>query len=404
MSAVTPHLPGGLTGLLVRWFVKDPYNLKSERVRARYGYLGGWVSCAVNLVLTGVKVSLGIWLGSRALIADGFHSGSDMVTSAIVIFGFYMASKPRDKEHPFGHANAELIAGLIMSIMLIVAGFELLRDAGMAIYHGEFQTLNASWVTYALVAATILFKEWLFAFSKGLGKLIESRALDADAWHHRMDSLTTMAVLFGMLGNQMGYPWLDPVVGLLVSAMVIWSGIEIAKDSISPLLGENVSTQTLREIVDLALTDEKVYNAHDIYVHKYGQEHFISLHVEILGSLTAMEMHDIAAQIQHNLQVRFGGACTVHVDPVDFKDARYQKVAGELRGLVKTHQELLEFHDLQFRDDEAGCRIFFEFSVDPQIEEDTYPKLQKLLESDLKGRLDAAEVHFTLEPGYNILH
>lgn len=404
MSQTPIELPGGLTGLLVRIFVKQPTDLKNEQTRAAYGYLGGAVSSLVNLILTGVKVSLGIWIGSRALIADGFHSGSDMLTSAIVIFGFWMASKPRDKEHPFGHANAELVAGLIMSTMLIVAGFELLKEAGLALYHGDFQPLAADWVTYALVLSTILFKEWLFVFSRSLGRLIESRALDADAWHHRMDSLTTLAVLLGMLGNQMGYAWLDPAVGIIVSAMVIWSGVEIAKDSISPLLGEHVGGETIREIVDTALKDDKVYNAHDIYVHKYGQEHFISLHIEILGSLTPIEMHDIAAQVQHDLQERFGGACTVHVDPVDFKDERYQEVAAQLKRLIQRHQSLLEFHDLQFRDSEGCCRVFFEFSVDPKYDEGRYSSLKTELTQDLKECLSKMEVHFTLEPGYNILH
>ena len=397
-------LPKGFTGFLVRKFVSDPLDIQNEKTRAQYGYLGGSVSCVINLILTGLKIALGVWIGSKALVADGLHSGSDMLTSAIVIYGFWMAKKPRDEEHPFGHANAELIAGLIMSVLLIVAGFELLRDNAVDLWAGEYRQLDASWGIILAVGSTILFKEWLFAFSKGLSKVIVSPALDADAWHHRMDSLTTVAVIFGLLGNMAGYPWLDPAVGLVVSLMVIWSGVEIAKDSISPLLGENVGKETIREIVDLVLMSDEIYNAHDIYVHTYGQNHFISMHVEILGTLSPVAMHDVAAEAQSRVEKRFGGACTIHVDPADVTDERYINAASVLKSVVTEHRELLDYHDLQFREFNDHCKIFFEFSIDPQVDEGKYPALEKVLELELKEKFQEYTPCFTLEPGYNLAH
>ena len=397
-----PVVLKGLTGFLVRRFVKNHLAVTDEKVRAGYGYLEGWISVWVNLVLSLLKIALGIWIGSYAVIADGFHSASDMLTSILVIFGLYVAKKPRAQEHPFGHANAELVAGLIMAVLLIVAGFELMLDSSLILWRQEFKTLDANWIVLAALGGTIVAKEWLFVLSKSMGLAINSTALAADAWHHRSDSLTTVAVILGLLGNQAGFAWFDPAVGVLVSLAVIWSGVEIAKKSISPLLGENVNTETVRRIVDLALCHEDVYNAHDIYVHKYGQQHFITLHVEILSSLSPIEMHDISAMVQGRIEEHFGGACTVHVDPVDFQDPRFQRIADLLKGLVQSHQELLEWHDLQFRDLEGGCRLHFEFSVDPKIKEADYPALSAKLYEELKGRTEGAEPHFSLEPGYTL--
>lgn len=394
----------GLTGFLVRRYVARFEETQDESVRAQYGYLGGWVSAVINLGLTGFKVALGLWIGSRALVADGLHSGSDMLTSIIVVIGFWAAAKPRDKEHPYGHANAELVASLIMAVLLILAGFELARDNLQTLWLGDFQVIEAHPLVLVAVAATILLKEWLYAFSKGLAKAIGSPALEADAWHHRSDSLTTIAVLAGIVGNQMGWPWADPLIGVLVAVLVGWSGVEIAKDSISPLLGENVGPQVYRQIIDLVISDEAIYNLHDIYVHKYGREHYIALHIEILGSRTPIEMHDIAAAAGNRVEKRFGGACTVHVDPVDFEGERYQQVALELKRTVTSHSEIVGFHDLQFRSEESRERIFFEFCVSPEIDELTYPELHQKVANDLSLRLPQTEIHFQLEPAYNILH
>jgi len=400
------ELPGGLTGFLVRRFVPRPTDLRSATTRAAYGYLGGSVSSVVNLILAAIKITLGFWIGSKALIADGLHSGSDMLTSVVVIFGFWMAKQPSDEEHPFGHANAELVAGLIMSILLIIAGFELLRDNVIDLIHQDFSHIETSWPLLLTVSLTIVIKEWLFVFSKSLSKVIISPALDADAWHHRMDSLTTLAVVIGLLASMMGFPWMDPTIGVVVSLMVIWSGVEIAKDSISPLLGENVGKPIIQEILDLALMSKEIHNAHDIYVHTYGQTYFVSMHVEIQGSLTPIEMHDVAAQVQGRVEGRFGGACTIHVDPVDIENHRYQEISVVLHQLIKSHHQLLDFHDLQFRTQDGKEAVFFELSVAPEIIASKYPDLHIELERELKEENTFAEtnLHFTLEPGYNLGH
>jgi len=395
--------PGGISGFLVRKLIKDYRNIEQEDTRAKYGYLGGWVSVIINLILAGIKFSLGYMINSKALIADAMHSVSDLMTSAVVIFGFMFAKKPRDKQHPFGHANAELIASLIMSVLLIISGVELLRSNVSDLITWEFKILEVDWLTITLILLTILAKEWLFHFSSILAKLIQSKALDADAWHHRLDSLTTLLVLISIIAASQGVIWLDSAVGVLVALVVIWSGIEFAIDSISPLLGESASPEILQKISSLVLEDAGISNVHDIIVHQYGRSHFVSLHVEISIRLSPIQMHDIAMEASERVMKVFKGACTVHVDPIDSESGRYQEVAGVLQQLVGVKRELLDFHDLHFRWKKDQEIIRWEFSVDPDIEESTYPELKKELNFYLQNLMKESSLQFSLEPGFNIV-
>ncbi len=393
--------PKGITGLLVRLFISRPQEVQNRAVRATYGYLGGWVSALVNLLLSGLKLILGWSIGSQALIADALHSAGDMLTSVIVVFGFKWAKKPRDKEHPFGHAKAELVASLIMSVLLIVAGFELFRVNLLDLIQKEARIVNPDYLTIGLVAATILLKEWLYAFSKELGALIGSQALHADAWHHRLDSLTTGLVVVSLVANSFGVYWLDSFMGVVVSFVIMWSGVEIAKESISPLLGEMVDAEDLWEIRNLALQNEMVGNVHDIMVHKYGDCHFITMHMEILHQLSPVEMHDIAAEAADRINLRFNGDCNIHVDPVEFDAPRYKRVAKLLNQLLEEVEELIDFHDLQFRDQEGMERIHWEFSVDPALDESKYETLKKIILTRIQPQIEG-QIFFSLEPGYTV--
>jgi len=392
----------GFSGLLVRTFIKDFQNTQTDEVRAKYGYLNGWASLLINLVLAGVKFVLGFFSGSQALIADGLHSLGDLLTSLIVLFGFVIAKKPRDEKHPYGHANAELIASLIMSVLLIVAGFEFFRNGVSGLWEGQYHPIKADWITYLLLFGTILFKEWLWKFSKALSKAIDSKALEADAWHHRLDSLTTIVVLLGLFGSTQGILWLDDAVAISVSAVIIWSGIDLAKDSISPLLGENVPIQTIKEIRKIALLNPGIFNVHDVMVHQYGRKLFTSLHVEISEELSAVEMHDLAAEVQFRLMERFGGESIIHVDPIASNTPRYLEVTGVLNQFIESNEVLIEFHDLQFRDYLGTEVIYWEFSIDPSVMETEYPQIKEELAVQLQKIWLDSQLNFSLEPGYNI--
>ena len=398
------QMPQGLLRIMIKKIIRNYGSTEDPGVRAQYGYLAGWISVIVNLILAGVKFVLGYSINSRSLIADAFHSLSDVITSAVVIFGFLASKKPRDKEHPFGHANAELIAALVMSVLLIIAGVELLQSNALKLIQWEFNSIEINWWIISLILLTILTKEWLFSVSKNLGLAIDSKALDTDAWHHRLDSLTTLIVLVGIICSSFGLLWMDSAVGVLVALVVIWSGVEFAMDSISPLLGEHTTHDELKAIHDIVCTDPDILNIHDVIVHKYGKIYFITLHIEISSSLSSVQMHDIAAAASDRISKVFKGACTAHVDPIDSSGARYQTVSAILLEVVSREKQLFDFHDLQFRERENGKeRIQWEFSVDPEINEKIYPQIKAEIASYLQSIWPESDLNFSLEPGYNIL-
>lgn len=401
--------PRGLTGYIIRKCIPNYQDIQNEQVRSSYGYLEGWLSAVINLLLAALKLFLGFLIQSSSLIADAIHSLSDLLTSAVVIFGFKAAKMPRDQEHPYGHAKAELIASLIISVLLIVAGFELLQRNFLLLIKQDFSPIHADGLTLTLVSTTIILKEWLAYFSKKLGVIIDSLALEADAWHHRVDSITTALVVVGLLGSNWGILWLDNTVGLIVSLVVIWSGVEIGKDSISPLLGENVPLAVISRIQELALKGTEIHGVHDILVHRYGRRYYITLDAEFPIHLSLTQVHDLSAKISEQVTQEFPGECTVHIDPIDLKNPKYLRVKKVLEELIHAKQEIIEFHDLQFRDKQDHEMIQWEFSVDPKVEEKEYPQLKKEISFYLQRLLEKddlfhrPQVKFSLEPGYNVI-
>lgn len=396
-------IPRGLTGLILRKSIRDYRNVENEGVRARYGYLEGWISVGVNFTLVVVKIAIGILIASQALFADAIHSLSDVGTSAIVIIGFKISQKPPDRDHPFGYANAELVASLIMSVLLIIAGFELFRSNIFDLVMRTYAPPKLDWGMIFIICLTIIAKEWLGRFSAVLGKMIRSTALETDAWHHRLDAITTVLVVVGIIGASWGIHWLDNATGAVVSLVIIWSGVAFAKKSISPLMGENISEEEIAKIMELAMEYPLVTYVHDIVVHRYGKKNFISLHAESPSSLSIYEMHDLAADVSENIVKWFPGECVVHMDPIDKESERYQEVAAILNDLVTAKHELIEFHDLHFRENSQREIIHCEFSVDPKLDQSTYGTIHDEMIFYLKNIFKNSEIKFSLEPGYNVV-
>ncbi|NIP73422.1 MAG: cation transporter, partial [Gammaproteobacteria bacterium] len=204
------------TRCILRHTVRDWEHVQDPVVRSRYGMLEGWVSVVGNLVLAGVKLVLGIAVQSTGLIADAVHSLSDMASSVVVIISFRASRKPPDPEHPFGHAKAEYVATLVVSLLMIMAGVQIGQEAVWGLLAGAptAPLLPLSWGVFATLVLLLLAKEAMGAFSRALGRMIDSDALAADGWHHRTDALSTGIVIVGLAGRNIQLPWLDGAAGL----------------------------------------------------------------------------------------------------------------------------------------------------------------------------------------------
>ena len=364
--------------LAMRWLVglmiPDEESLKDPHARAGVGLIEGWVSIIVNLLLAVVKLILGVMFQSAGLISDAVHSLGDMASSAVVIVGFRAARKPPDPEHPFGHEKSEQVATLIISVLLVIAGFEIGKSGLMDLLSGEQKGAEylLTWELGLALFGLMLVKEWLALFSYVLGEAIGSKVLEADGWHHRADALTTGIVILGLAGRNFDLPWLDSAAGVGVAGFIIFTGIQSGYHAISPLLGETVDAESLETIRETACRVPPVQAVHDIRVQRYGNFFFTTLHAELSDRLEVHKMHEVTVQIETRILKKFPGECVVHVDPINLHHPLFNHVTEVLRRAVISHPQLVDFHDLKLWRDGETDRGEVEVSVDPDASDSSY--------------------------------
>lgn len=390
-----------LTHTIVRMSIHDWEKIHSPEVRAQYGLLQGWVSIFVNLLLAVVKGFMGFASGSLALIADAFHTLSDILTSVVIVVSFHVSGKPSDKEHPFGHGRLEAIATLIVAVLLMVVGVEILKGGIDRMLHPAVVDVKG-WMI-VLVGGTVIAKELLSQFSKELSVMIGSSALEADFWHHRSDALSSLLVIVALVGQKFGVVLLDGFASLLVAAIILYTGWRIIQDGIDELLGRQPSSEWTEKIKNTAKGISGVVDVHDLIVHQYGQKTILSLHVQICDSLSLRQAHDISEQVEQRIENEFGAHATIHLDPVNLKDPELNQMIDALQVLVDSHDTEIKFHDLRVLDSSQGKGIAFDLKVDPVMEEGEINAYKRMLTSQLQKKFpDIQFVQIQIEPKYVI--
>jgi cation diffusion facilitator family transporter len=326
--------------------------------RAFFGRLEGWASIVVNTILFLSKLVVGIVVNSLALIADAFHSLSDVFTSIVVLVGYSLSEKPGDREHPYGHQRIEYVATLVIAILLAVVGFEFIRQGFQRFQRPE--PIKSSWVVLLFIVVTIVIKYGLGNYSRRIGQLIKSQALEADAFHHYSDAVSSILVLVAVLGSGLGYPQLDGLASFLVGAILIYGGFKIARDSADTLIGQPPSPDTIARIRAICRRVEHVLNAHDIIVHTYGEKLFISVHVEIDQRNSSIQAHAISDAVEAALVSELNALATIHLDPVDTSSDVIKKVKNELDIIISRYPEIKEYHDVRIIDKPDHRLILFD--------------------------------------------
>ena len=253
-----------------------------------------------NLFLSILKLAAGILGNSLAVIADSIHSLSDMLTSFVVWIGLRVGKKPPDKYHPYGHGDAEPIAGLIVAIVLGIAGFEFIRESVIEIITGTVYTPGT--IAIIAVVISIIFKYWMAFFVMKIGHETKSTAIISDAYHHRSDFYTSIAVLIGIAGARAGFSFLDPLAGIVISLWIIKIGFDIGRKNIRSLMGEMPSDEMLSEIKKITSGIKGVRNVHNIKVHYVGPNAFVTMHVNIDKEKKLSEVHDIATNVEEHVK------------------------------------------------------------------------------------------------------
>ncbi len=388
------------THWIVRKVISNNQEIDNVGVRARYGTLEAVVSIVINLILFVVKLVLGLMVNSVSVIADAVHTLSDSGTSIIILIGFRIAKKPGDREHPFGHGRAEPIAALIVAIILIVAGIELLKSSAVCIMHPQIEAAQISWFLAVILAVTVVIKELMARFAQELGRMIQSKTLEADFWHHRSDAFSTLLVLVAIACARLNFMYVDGVAGAGVALIVMYSGYAVARSVISPLLGERPSRETISRIEDTASSLEGVLGVHDVIVHRYGQANLISLHIEVDDSRPVIELHDLSEQVEELIENKLGGSAVVHIDPLNKNHERYQEISTVVEQAIRQDSRITGFHELRIVGRDPRIKVVFDITIDEKVSRKETRMIIQQLTDNITRQLPDVRLAIKAEPPY----
>ncbi len=351
-----------MTNLLLRLFVKDHRNTADPQVRAAIGSLSGTVGICCNALLFLMKLIVGALTGSVSITADALNNLSDASGSILTLVGFRLADKPADEHHPYGHARAEYLSGLAVAVLILFIGFELVKSSVDKIFHPSPVTFSAP--AAGVLVASIGVKLWMALFNRDLGKRIGSTTLAATSADSRNDCVATSAVLLAAIIEHTLDLRIDGYIGLGVAAFILYSGWNLAKDTISPLLGENADPELQEKIVDYIQAQPKVLGYHDLMVHDYGPgQRFASLHVEMDAREDPLECHELIDDMERECLNSHNVHLVIHYDPVITDDPELRRLKEEVAALLRTRDRRLSLHDFRMVQGRRHMNLVFDVAL-----------------------------------------
>ncbi len=351
-----------MTKTLIRLFVRDAENTRDVRVRERYGVLSGAVGIACNVLLFALKLVIGLLTGSISIAADAFNNLSDGLSCLISIVGFKVAGKEPDAKHPFGYGRTEYIAGLVVSFIIVLVGFEFLKTSVGRILHPA--PVAFSWVLMAILAVSMLVKLWMGAFNVQIGRRIDSPVLMAAGQDSRNDVITTGVVMIGMIAGRFTPLPVDGYIGVLVALFIVWAGIGIARDTVAPLLGEAADPEIAEHIGQIVMDSPYIVGVHDLIVHNYGAGRSLaSLHAEVPSDSDFVAVHEVIDEAEKRVWQQTGVYVVIHMDPIDVNNAHVAALREQVDHVLREIDENLSMHDFRVVDGARQINLIFDVVV-----------------------------------------
>ena len=370
-----------MTQLLLRLFVKNTENFQDPRVRTAVGSLSGLVGIGCNLLLFTLKLLVGTLAASVSITADAMNNLSDATSSIVTLLGFKLAEKPADEDHPYGHARFEYLSGLAVAVMIMVIGFELGKSSVEKILNPT--AVEFTFLTCGVLLGSIAMKLWMALFNTKLGKLIDSSTLEATAIDSRNDCIATLAVLVAALIESVTSFRIDGYMGLGVALFILYSGWNLAKETISPLLGEGASQELQSQIADFVAENPKVLGYHDLMVHDYGPgQRFATLHVEMDKDEDPLACHEIIDDMERECYQRHGVHLVIHYDPVITDDPGLERMRNLVTAILKVKDQRLSIHDFRMIPGSEHTSLIFDVVL-PSDLQDQKQTIQAALETAL---------------------
>ncbi len=348
--------------LLCRLFVRDRTNTADPQVRRAYGTMVGVVGIILNLLLAAGKCTIGWLFGAISIQADAVNNLSDAGSQIISLISFKIAARPADRGHPFGHARIEYVASMIVSLIILLIGWELLSGSFNKIVHPTETVF--SWVSIIVLGISVLAKLWLCLLNRKVASKIDSSVMRATATDSLSDAAATTAVLIASLVHRFTGFDMDAYMGILVALLILWAGIKILNETKNSILGEGPSEETVAQIQHVVSHYEGALGIHDLVVHNYGPGRIMaSLHIEVDGKVDVFKSHDMIDRIERELRDTCGIEATVHMDPIVVHDPTVDHFKELARKAAREVDERLMIHDFRIIPGDTHTNLIFDVAA-----------------------------------------
>lgn len=372
--------------LIIKKFIKDGENVNDKDVREKYGVLGGVLGIICNTLLFGIKLIAGLLMNSIAITSDAFNNLSDMGSSLVALIGAKLSNKRPDKEHPFGHGRVEYISSLIVSFLILLMGFELLKTSVTKIFYPQEMKFNVTLII--ILSLSVLVKVWMFYYSTYMGKKINSAMFRAVASDSISDVVATSAIIgTTIIGRYVDFPALDGIVGTIVACLIVKTGYEVARDTIGMLLGTPASKEMVNEITERVTRADGIVGAHDLIIHDYGPGRVMaSIHAEVPDDIDVIAVHETIDQIEREIEQELDVHMVIHMDPISINCERTNSIRRLVEKTVLAVNKDYSIHDFRIVDGENRINLIFDMVVpfglsDINIDEDLV-RIRRVLSSE----------------------
>ena len=353
-----------MTNLLIKLFIKDK-NVEKPEIRAKYGMLSSVTGIVVNILLSAVKLIIGIFANSISIISDALNNVTDAGSSIVTMIGFKVSQKKIDKDHPWGHGRMEYITAFIVDILIVLVGVELFKSSFDKIMHPELPDIST--ITIVILVIAVLTKLWLFIFYNKIAKTIDSTAIKGNAYDSISDSISTFVVLLSAIVAKIFGISIDGYASILVAIFILFTGFKALKETIDLLLGMKPDTEFVEKLEAFTKKYEMISGIHDIMVHDYGPgRKIVSFHAEVPANCDICKAHDVIDQMEQDIYEEFNCITTIHMDPIVTDDEEINEMRKKTEEIVKEINSEFSIHDFRMTDGGDRINLIFDLVVSPE--------------------------------------
>lgn len=372
--------------LLRKIFIKNYDKVNDPKVREKHGLLASIGGIFTNIVLFVIKLIIGIFAGSMAIISDAINNLTDLISCVVSLLGFKLANKPADDNHPYGHERIEYITGMIVSFIIIAVGIVLGYTSIKSLINKDINPIFTI-ASFIILGVAILGKILLGLFYNGIGKAINSVSIKASRQDSFNDAISTTIVLIATI-IKFYIPslwWLDPALSIAISLFILYSGIKLVGETVSPLIGLTPDSEFVQSITKEVLSHKEVLGVHDVICHSYGPSKiFMTLHAEVDGYANIMEIHDVIDNIEMSVGKKFGIEITIHMDPIDTKNPEIPLLKEKIKEVLDSLDKNISFHDLRLVAGPTHTNVLFDIVIPNYLKKEK-EKIIKNLHKNIKS-------------------